>query len=293
MTDIASASQFIASYARLIERRRLAVLEGDGDVEAVVRALDAYRNGDGGLGGLEPDLRPPDSQPACAMYALEILHEVGATAPSLCAGLMDWLQGATNADGGVPFVLPSARGWPHAPWFQPQDAPESSLLITAGIAAMAYRLGLDHPWLDRATEYCWSNVGQARSGLAYTFRSFVDFLDAVPDRGRAEAELDALADRIPADGLLRVNAGSEGEVLRPLEVVPRPDHAARRLFDDGLIERELDRLEAGQREDGGWTFTWKAWNPAAAWEWRGVVTVLALRTLRAYGRLELSPAAPS
>jgi hypothetical protein len=82
-------------------------------------------------------------------------------------------------------------------------------------------------------------------------------------------------------------------VLRPLEVVPRPDHAARRLFDDGRIERELDRLEAEQQEDGGWTFTWKAWNPAAAWEWRGVVTVLALRTLRAYGRLELSPAAPS
>ena len=28
-----------------------------------------------------------------------------------------------------------------------------------------------------------------------------------------------------------------------------------------------------------------AWNPAVAWEWRGAVTVGALHTLRAYGRL--------
>ena len=54
---------------------------------------------------------------------------------------------------------------------------------------------------------------------------------------------------------------------------------------------ELDDLVAGQQDDGGWTFSWSAWNPAAAWEWRGVVTVQALRTLAAYGRLDagLSP----
>jgi hypothetical protein len=52
-----------------------------------------------------------------------------------------------------------------------------------------------------------------------------------------------------------------------------------------VIERELDALAAGQADDGGWTFSWAAWNPAAAWEWRGVVAINALRTLRAYGRL--------
>ena len=52
-----------------------------------------------------------------------------------------------------------------------------------------------------------------------------------------------------------------------------------------MIERELDRLEAEQRDDGGWTVDFLAWNPVAAWEWRGFVTVLALQTLRAYDRL--------
>jgi hypothetical protein len=52
-----------------------------------------------------------------------------------------------------------------------------------------------------------------------------------------------------------------------------------------VIERDLDALEAGQQEDGGWTFGWPAWNPVATYEWRGVITVHALRVLRAHGRV--------
>ena len=285
MIDPHAAAQFVAAHARLIDRRRFAHLQGEGSAEAVARALAAYRNDDGGLDGLEPDVRAPSSQPACVLYALDILHEIGERDSQLARGALDWLQGVTNDDGGVAFVLPTAAGWPHAPWFQPEEAQGSSLLMTAGIAAGAHRLGLAHPWLDRATEYCWERLDDALAG-AYTLRSAVDFLDAVPDRGRAGAALDSLAGRLPDDGVVPVPGGVEGEALRPLDLAPWPEHSARRLFDDAAIERELDRLAAEQRDDGGWAFSWKAWNPAAAWEWRGAVTVHAVRTLRAYGRLE-------
>jgi hypothetical protein len=286
MTDIAAAAQFIAAHARLIDRRRFAFIEGDGSADNVVRALAAYRNDDGGLGHLEPDLRTPASQPASVLYGLDILHEVGAADTALTGGALDWLKTVTLADGGVPFVLPTAQGWPHAPWYQPPDDPPSSLLMTAALAAAAHRLQLEHPWLGPATEYCWERSDAFAAGESpYTVRYGADFLDAVPDRARAEELLDQLAARLPADGLLRVDAGTEGEVIRPLEVVPWPEHAGRRLYDDAVIERELDRLAAEQQDDGGWTFTWAAWNPAVAWEWRGAVTVAALRTLRAYGRL--------
>jgi hypothetical protein len=36
---------------------------------------------------------------------------------------------------------------------------------------------------------------------------------------------------------------------------------------------------------GGWTFNWPAWSPAAELDWRGFLTVDALRALRANGRL--------
>ena len=70
-------------------------------------------------------------------------------------------------------------------------------------------------------------------------------------------------------------------MLRPLDLAPRPEHAARRLYDDAVIERELDRLASEQRDDGGWTVDFEAWNPVVGWEWRGIATVGALRTLRA------------
>ena len=286
--DTAAAAQFIAGHARLIERRRLGCFEGDGSAAAVVAALNACVNADGSLGHLEPDVRTPAGQPSAMLYALEILDEVGARDDALTGGALDWLgRAATNDDGGVPFVLPSAGGWPHAPWFAPVEDPPSSLLMTAALAAQVHRLGLEHPWLAPATAFCWEHGEHPAPATlgAYALRAFVDLLDAVPDRPRAEAALEALAPLIPADGLIPVAAGVEGEVLRPLDLAPHPGHAGRRLFADDVIDRELDRLAAGQADDGGWTFTWAAWNPTAAWEWRGIVTIRALRTLRAYGRL--------
>ena len=117
MTDLAAAAQFIAGSARLLERRRFGYFEGDGSSEAVVRALDAYRNADGGIGHLEPDIRTPASQPTCVLYALEILHEVEAGDLSLGYARSRLARDGDVDDGGVPFILETAKGWPMAPWF--------------------------------------------------------------------------------------------------------------------------------------------------------------------------------
>jgi hypothetical protein len=293
MTDIAQAAQFVHGHGRLLERRRFDHLFGPTpDAEAVLRALDAYRNPDGGIGFLEPDLRTPTSQPSAVLYAFEVLEEIRdaiALPPALTTGALDWIATITNPDGGIPFVVPGAAGWPHAPWWTPQPDPPSSLLMTAGVAAAALRLDLDHPWLPGASGFVWGALADLKISEAYSFRYAVHFLDATPDRDRADAELDRLAERVPADGVLTVAAGVEGEALSPLEVATRPAHAGRRLFPDELIEKYLDELSAAQQPDGGWTFDWPAWNPAVAFEWRGMVTLAALNTLRAYGRLEGVP----
>jgi len=97
--------------------------------------------------------------------------------------------------------------------------------------------------------------------------------------------LDELGASIGGGASLRVTGGAEGEVLTALSIAPRPDHAGRRVFDPAAVEQQLDELAAGQREDGGWMFDWLAWNDAVAWAWRGRITVDALRTLEANGRL--------
>ena len=51
-----------------------------------------------------------------------------------------------------------------------------------------------------------------------------------------------------------------------------------------MIDAQLDHLAAAQQDDGGWMFNWPAWSPAAAADWRGSITVDALRLLRGNGR---------
>ena len=274
----------MAAHARVLDRRRFEHRHAGGPRDAVLRALDAHREEDGGMAMLEPDIRAPDSQPACALYALEILEEVDGGREPLTAGILDWLEGVTGPEGGVPFVLPSAAGWPHAPWFAPADGAPASLLMTAGLASIALRLGVEHPWLDGAVRFCWERLAAPEELDPYTLRYALRFLDAVADRARAEAVLDMLAGRVPPSGRLTVAAGTEGESLRPTDVITRPDHAAARLYPAGVLERDVDALAAEQHEDGGWTFTWAAWNPTAAWEWRGIVTLEALAVLEAFGR---------
>lgn len=286
MPDLDAAARFIHSNGRLLERRRLEHLFVAPDADGVRRAVAAYVNPDGGVGCMEPDIRSPASQPSAVLYAFEVLEEIGGD-DAIAGAALDWLQeAATNADGGVPFVLPSALAFPHAPWWAPAEDPPSSLLMTAGVLAAAYRLGLDHPWMAKATTFVWEALRDLKLSDPYTFRYAVHFLDAVPDRERADAEVAALAERMPQDGILRVEAGGEGETLSAIEVALHPAHAGARLFPRALIDRQLDALAADQHDDGGWDFTWPKWNAAAALEWRGVVTLQALTTLRAYGRLD-------
>ncbi|MCV7169729.1 hypothetical protein H7I41_07310, partial [Mycobacterium manitobense] len=66
---------------------------------------------------------------------------------------------------------------------------------------------------------------------------------------------------------------------------PQPGLRSRALFSTEQIETGLDALAAGQQDDGGWLFDWAAWAPAQSTEWRGLVTLRALQTLRANGRI--------
>ena len=109
--DLSAAAGFMATHARVLDRRRFELLGGATDPSGALSALDGYRNPDGGYGwGLEPDLRSPESQPGSAWHAFEVLAEIApATAPQSVA-LCDWLGSVSLADGGLPFALPARHG---------------------------------------------------------------------------------------------------------------------------------------------------------------------------------------
>lgn len=283
--DLAAATDFVWRTARLLERRRFAYLFLDGEREAVVEALRPYQNPDGGFGNaLEPDVRAPVSQPIPTWTALCILDEAEAFGDPMVARACDYLLSISTAEGGVPYVLPSVRDYPRAPWWETEDQPPAALNPTAAIAALLHKHHVEHPWLVAATDYCWDKLDELDDTSAYEMRAVLPFLDFAPDRQRAERVFDRIGPKILEQHLVALSPAAGEDTHSPLDFAPTPTSLARRLFSDTLVEAHLDALASAQQEDGGWTINWLAWNPATTLEWRGVVTIRALVTLRAYGR---------
>jgi hypothetical protein len=297
--DIQAAERFIWLTARLLERHRYAWLFRGGSADAVVDALRPYQNLDGGFGNaLEPDCRGAGSQPIHLLTALRTLDEIGRCHGPMVAGAVNYLASVTSPNGGVPLALASARNDPHAPWWQfGSDEPDGSLLPTAGIVGALLHSRFEHDWLARATEFCWRAIEAIVQTHPYEVQACLGFLEHAPDRPRAEAEADRLGQMVRARNLVLLDPGAPesvvpspgyapGEFHTPLDFAETPSSLARRWFSDREIDRALDALAAAQGEDGGWSFNWRAWNPATTLEWRSIVTVRALATLRAYGRLD-------
>ncbi|MEU1937693.1 hypothetical protein ACH49O_39120 [Streptomyces coeruleorubidus] len=295
-TPVARAERFVWLTARVLEQRLFAHHFGGGAADPVETALDAYRNEDGGYGhALEPDLRGPVSQPLHTAHALRVLDAVGRCAGQRVERICRYLTSVSTADGALPAIHPSQRGYPTAPFVPVVDDPPSALLATGPVVGLLHRNEVWHAWLFRATDFCWQAVESLEESHPYEIEAAVAFLDSAPDRPRAEAAADRLgrlvrAHRLAAldpDGLdaYPVSPGyAPGEHHFPYDYARTPQSLARAWFTDDEMTRSLDHLAAQQQEDGGWPVRWRRWAPAPALEARPLVTVEALRTLRSHGR---------
>jgi hypothetical protein len=287
--DFKAAAAFVAANARVLDQRRFQRLFEDSPIlgSAPVRdAVTAYRNDDGGFGrALEPDCRAPGSQPAATEMALRVLDETDAWDEGLVRGACDWLTKVAPAEGGAAFVEPTLAGWPHAPWWVPEEGHPASLIATGMIAGTLHARGVSHPWLDRATEVMWARAGTLTEPSGYEMFGVLRFLQHVPDRERAREVFGRVGPLIIERNLVALDPEVPGEAHGVLDFAPEPDSLARGLFGDVTVKVHLDHLAQAQLEDGGWTFNWPSWSPEAERDWRGFLTVDALRVLRANGRL--------
>ncbi|MEV4398493.1 hypothetical protein [Nonomuraea sp. NPDC049607] len=282
MDTLDRAAHFLRLHGRLLDRLRFEALFASGSRDRVLDALRCHQNADGGFGNaLEPDLRGAGSQPQPVEVAFWILDELDAFDSPMVAAACDYLVGITAAGGGVPFVLPSVRDTPRAPWWQTDDDPPGNLNPTAALAGLLHKHGVTHPWLGPATDFCWSRIATLTQTTSYEARALLVFLEHVPDRERALAEFARLREAVLATVTFDTHA--DGAVHYPLDLAPTP--SALPLFDAAILDVHLDALAGGQDEEGGWYPNWAVWTPIVAHEWAGYLTVQHLKTLRAYGRL--------
>ncbi len=280
------ARDFVYSHARLLERQLFRYRYEDGPEALVLSALAAYQNADGGFGNaLEPDKRTPYSQPIDVETAFEVLDELDAMDSPMVQRACSFLGSITTPEGGVPFSLPSVNAFAHAPWWGADEEPPAAINPTAGIAAILLRHGVRHPWLERALAFCRAAIERSESTQFHDLREAIHLLEALttgPEAGWAQRQLDRLAERITAGGLIETDPGAQGYVMKPLDWAPTPRSFARKLVADDVVERHLEALVAEQQPDGGWPISWPTVSPAVELEWRGIVTLRALRTLEAY-----------
>jgi hypothetical protein len=279
--DIFTAGRdFVRRDARVLERRLFATVFEGADPQGVIDALRGFQNADGGFGqGLEPDKRCPDSLPLDVEVAFDTMLAAGARDEEMIRRAVDWLDRIATADGAVPLCGPAVGGYPRAEhiseWtYQPSINP------TAGLVGRLHKLGIEHPWRDRASTWCAGELAQSFPEDAHGMHEALEFLEHTGD-----VDLDRVRDWLPKLGYFRADAADPTYGVTPLQFAPTPDSFWRPLFTDAQLDAHLDRLIADQQDDGGWAITWEPPGPAATLEYRGIVTVGALRTLKAYNRL--------
>jgi hypothetical protein len=272
MADFGLARDFVYRQGRVLEQRLFATLFEDAPPAGVVRALEGFRNDDGGLGhGLEPDKRDPASHPLDLQFGFEVLHLAGAGS-DIPAAAADFLAGVADERGAVPFLLPSARDYPHAGhlaldvFYAPHPWPTSSM------CAWLHRFGVESDWLDRATDWVRSELEREPPTDAHAIKEALRFARYTGgDPKPIVAQLDG-AEYFLAD------ADDPAYGVTPLELEDVE-------FPQEQIDAHLRRLAAEQADDGGWPLRWDPPSEDTRFDWRAHRTVTAQHTLRRHGAL--------
>jgi hypothetical protein len=287
---IAKARRFIEEQARPLERELFRFHFAGGPREEVLRELAAFQNPDGGFGhGSEPDLRTPDSSAIATSHRLQLLRELGVEADHpLVRGAMEYLRATCDRQAYVwPIIPATANNAPHAPWWTTKDLAKSwngfRANPTAEIAGYFFVFGTtaDEP-LRQAALRGTLEYFNSRSPDMHELLCYVRLAEMVPVPAKLTEYVLAMVERDPAKW--------PKYGLRPLTVVKSPASP----YYAGLreaVEANLDFLVAEQNADGSWhpTWTWgnafpESW-PAAKRDWQAVLTLGALKVLRAFGRL--------
>lgn len=287
--DLASARTFIRGNARILDQRRTECLFDDRPTEPVVHGVLAYLNSDGGFGhGLEPDTRCPFSQPLYAQVALEAVESVGATLPDdVLHALCDHLAGIGDPrTPALPIMVPPFADYPKAAHWEGIESFPPDLNPTASIVGLLHGLQFEHRWIDDATEWCVTTLEtDGTTGNAHTLLNVTILLAHMPDRDRAATLADDVFVALDTLPMYRADPDDPAYGLTPLAYAPTASSPWANRFDADLVAAHLDALAAEQQADGGWPIRWEPPTEGAACEWRGLVTLEALTTLRGYGRI--------
>jgi hypothetical protein len=276
-----------------------------------ITELARFQNADGGFGqALEPDLRTPSSSALATGIALRLLLELGCNDDHLLVQqAIHWLLNAYDPEAQVWHAVPrDANDHPHAPWWHDEGGSLARtfdgfvVIPRAELVACFHHVPSLVParWLRTVTQQTVTGIETLDSlgsgggdDLVYALRLVEALrLAQAPDlRNTLHHRLLArLRDIVPAV-VSHDPADWDSYCVTPLKVAPTPQTPVADLIEEEL-QVHLDYLIDHQTAAGSWDPVW-TWGDAypsdwarARQEWQGELTLSALTSLRAFGRLE-------
>ena len=295
----ARAEVFIHETGRPLERALFDFYFAHGSRDAVTAELAKFQNSDGGFAScLESDTRWCGSSPLGAMKALAILTDldVPASDPRVKA-VIRYLLASFDGKQGVWHALPKeANAAPHASWWEVREDTgkcevESPVFPTAALAGYLqnYAALLPAGFVKRITESSLNYLSAAPERMQMPdIESLIELVRLLPPVQSSDAirKLKRVLTVVVVQDTRQWNSYN----VKPLTFVHSPQSPFYAEMETA-VAANLDYIIPTQKSDGGWrlTWSWKDRNPAA-WnlaeeEWRGVVTLETLRTLKAFHRI--------
>ena len=240
-----------------------------GPSDAVLDALAAYQNEDGGFGReLEVDIKAPVSNPFAARLTMHTLLSLGdAHKGPLVDRLGEWLRREQHDDGDWHFTQEVYEA-PLPPWFAGWTFP--SLNPACCVGGLATRLGISTPEMEERIGRLFARLAtleEARSGEFYSLLPYVEYVPTA-ELDDHDIWLDAVITGITTT----VHKGGYADAAHFFEhaLGGGPVLAARLPAE--LFARFADDLIAQREPDGGWP---TPYDPS----WRPSQTAAALTTL--------------
>lgn len=297
--------QYLKNQARVLETSLFRYHFENLPAEDVLVELAKFQNEDGGFGkALEPDMRSPSSSALATEIALRTLVELGVSAENpMVQTAITYLLKTLNQRTKTWRVVPlDVNQFPHAPWWHDESGSlaetfdDYRTIPRAGILAIFYYFPelLPKDTLDKLTESTIPDLLEmdddrfSGGGDALVYARRLAEAPGLPEEIRSQ-----LSDRvcIIADRIVTRDESAWSQYSAPpLKLAPTPESMTANILAD-CLPANLDFLIGTQNPEGYWDVTW-SWNDypvdweIARSEWRGILTLEALLSLRAYGRIE-------
>jgi len=291
-TRFERACEFVRSKGRLLDVELLNHSLAADNASAVLSALAAYQNEDGGFGhGLEPDLRTPNSTAIATSVGFQVLRKVGADSdhPLVAAGI-EYLLATLDRENWVwPIINPDVDLAPHAPWWNYSDDLADSwnkfrFNPTAELVGYCYEHASRVPAdvLDQLTITLVENIAKEA-----TLKSFYDLNCCLKLHATGSLPEQVSA---PLEQLMRQSVGElspNDPHVNYLALVPQPgSFLAATLAQQ--FDAHIEKVLQSQADDGSWDPWWQwrdvsesEWQKAKR-EWSGVITRETISTLVAH-----------